>query len=462
MGNCISSRNSKGKVIALEMDQISRYPRQAKVMIKSKNSSGKVIGHSNLTFQLTDPLKTVSKLIEHNSIKLWASCCIIPGLDPRGECGKVCQDNCVFLNSGSSILLALFDGHGSDGDKVSQFCCKFVEKYYFDGASNLEADPNSFLIKLMEECDHELRMRGFDILYSGSTGVIVIYIGDCLYSASVGDSRAILGTTNPPAVLPAPVANLGEERKVLESVKFRRGSKSNPLIQPVQLTKDQKPEDPEEFDRIVKSGGRVQRLLDTDGNRIGPFRVWELSSNAPGLAMSRSIGDLIGKKIGVISTPICTKHLINLESDLFIILASDGVWDVMDNDDVVNFIECFREKCKRGNIRALGKHTEVIPSITCIAHLLCEESRQRWFSIVEDEDVMIDDISCIVLELKKGDIPIQFNPKKNIGVVEETANENDDMQQHLKKAPTVNEIVTRDPRRGSLVTDKFNIPDIMK
>lgn len=138
MGSCIPSRNSKGKIVALEMDQISRYPRQGKVMIKSKNSSGKVIGHSNLTFQLTDPLKTVSKLIEHNSIKLWASSCIVPGLDPRGECGKVCQDNCVFLNSGSSILLALFDGHGADGDKVSQFCCKFVEKYYVDKASTLE------------------------------------------------------------------------------------------------------------------------------------------------------------------------------------------------------------------------------------------------------------------------------------------------------------------------------------
>ena len=186
-------------------------------------------------------------------------------------------------------------------------------------------------------------MSGIDILYSGSTGVLVAIVGSSIYSASVGDSRAVIGTTSPPQVLPAPQANLGEERKVLEEVKMRRGSKTNPLIQPVQLTKDQKPEDPEEFERILKSGGRVQRLFDSNGTRIGPYRVWESSSNAPGLAMSRSIGDAIGKKIGVIATPILSKYDLNTEADLFIVLASDGVWDVMDNEDVVNFLDCFRE-----------------------------------------------------------------------------------------------------------------------
>ena len=168
-------------------------------------------------------------------------------------------------------------------------------------------------------------MKGIDVLYSGSTAVVVIIVDGVIYSASVGDSRAILGTTSPPLVSPAPPANLGEERKILEEVKVRRGSKSTSLIQAVQLTKDQKPEDPEEFARIVKCGGRVQRLLDDSGNRIGPYRVWEINSKSPGLAMSRSIGDMLGKKLGVISTPICTQHIINRDSDLFIVLASDGV-----------------------------------------------------------------------------------------------------------------------------------------
>jgi hypothetical protein len=35
----------------------------------------------------------------------------------------------------------------------------------------------------------------------------------------------------------------------------------------------------------------------------------------------------------------------------------------------------------------------------CIAHLLCEEARVRWKEIVEEEDVIIDDISVVVVEL---------------------------------------------------------------
>ena len=31
--------------------------------------------------------------------------------------------------------------------------------------------------------------------------------------------------------------------------------------------------------------------------------------------------------------------------------------------------------------------------------MLCEEARHRWFTIVEEEDVLIDDISCVVIEL---------------------------------------------------------------
>jgi serine/threonine protein phosphatase PrpC len=55
--------------------------------------------------------------------------------------------------------------------------------------------------------------------------------------------------------------------------------------------------------------------------------------------MSRSLGDGCGKAVGVIETPIVT-HLDNdFDDNYFVVLASDGIWDVMDNDEVVNFIE---------------------------------------------------------------------------------------------------------------------------
>ena len=297
-----------------------------------------------------------------------------------------------------------------------------------------------------------MRIEDFDLLYSGTTGVIVIAHGGFIYSASVGDSRALLGTCSPPSVLPVAVSVINKDRKILEEIRVRRGSKSSCLLSSVQLTKDQKPEDPEELARIIKCGGRVQRLIDENGNRIGPYRVWENNTNTPGLAMSRSIGDVIGKKLGVISTPILTKHEIDSENDFFVVIATDGVWDVMENEDVVNFVECFREKCKHGNLKNNGKNVDIEPKNACISQLLCEESRIRWYKVVEEDDVVIDDISCVVLELKKGEFSVNFQSARLQDANESVNNIENDKE--IARAPSITEIITRDPRRGSHVTDK--------
>ena len=167
-------------------------------------------------------------------------------------------------------------------------------------------------------------------------------------------------------------------------------------VQAVQLTEDQKPELPTETERIISAGGRVQKLFDDHGKAIGPFRVWEQNANSPGLAMSRSIGDSAGNHIGIIPTPV-TSTYDRTGQELFIVAASDGIWDVLSNQEVVYFVE----KLRNASSREITEPPEDIVSniTTCIAHLLCEEARKRWFKIVEREDVVIDDISCVILEL---------------------------------------------------------------
>jgi hypothetical protein len=130
MGSCASKQDLKVKPKPLEMDQISRYPRHGKLVIRSKNAQGKITSHLNMQFSLTEAIKLSSKTIEISGSKNPISSCVLPGLDPRGDCNKACQDNCIFIENQNSALLALFDGHGSDGEKVAQFCCKFIEKYY--------------------------------------------------------------------------------------------------------------------------------------------------------------------------------------------------------------------------------------------------------------------------------------------------------------------------------------------
>jgi hypothetical protein len=66
------------------------------------------------------------------------------------------------------------------------------------------------------------------------------------------------------------------------------------VLDAVQLTIDQKPEDADENERIVAANGFVSRLTDPiNKQKAGPFRVWK-DQDGPGLAMSRSIGDSVG------------------------------------------------------------------------------------------------------------------------------------------------------------------------
>ncbi len=57
-----------------------------------------------------------------------------------------------------------------------------------------------------------------------------------------------------------------------------------------------------ENNRIINSGGRVDKYIE-NGIKTGPYRVWVKNENYPGLAMSRSIGDLIATTVGVTSEP---------------------------------------------------------------------------------------------------------------------------------------------------------------
>ena len=85
------------------------------------------------------------------------------------------------------------------------------------------------------------------------------------------------------------------------------------------------------------------------GIEVGPARVWLPEFDVPGLAMSRSLGDYVAQSVGV--TPEPGKYIgfwsfftvlslvefniydIN-QNDRIIIIASDGVWEFLSNEEV--------------------------------------------------------------------------------------------------------------------------------
>ncbi|KAL2465007.1 putative protein phosphatase 2C 33 [Abeliophyllum distichum] len=162
----------------------------------------------------------------------------------------------------------------------------------------------SFL-KAFKVMDRELRMySNIECFCSGTTAVTLVKQGQDLVIGNVGDSRAVLGTRD----------------------------KNNSLVA-VQLTVDLKPNLPAEAERIRKCKGRVFALRDEPE----VARVWLPNNDSPGLAMARAFGDFCLKEFGLISVPeISYRHIT--DEDEFIVLATDGIWDVLSNEEVVDIV----------------------------------------------------------------------------------------------------------------------------
>ncbi|KDD74472.1 protein phosphatase 2C, partial [Helicosporidium sp. ATCC 50920] len=120
------------------------------------------------------------------------------------------------------------------------------------------------------------------------------------------------------------VANAGDSRCLLS-----RGGRA------VALTTDHKPNDPAEYLRIIKAGGFV-----ADGRVNGSLNL----SRALGDMEYKQNRDLPPQEQSVTAFPEVRCETLCAE-DEFLILACDGVWDVLTNQEAVDFV---RERLLRG------------------------------------------------------------------------------------------------------------------
>ena len=247
------------------------------------------------------------------------------GIDAEGKI-KIDQDTpLISLNVGGLEgfnLFGVLDGHGQDGHFVSQF----LKDYFINRTTNLveilkttkristteelytilKSGNYGILTKFFIMADSELKKQNnFDYQLSGTTCNIVFQFNSHLVCLSVGDSRSILV--------------------------YDQGNNTNQGIFP--LSTDQKPDLPGEYQRIQSSGGYVEIFHDVYGNKTGPARVFKAGTQYPGLAMSRSLGDLLGKECGVISTPQIVEYEINTNTK-YLVICSDGIWEFIKNEQV--------------------------------------------------------------------------------------------------------------------------------
>ena len=264
-----------------------------------------------------------------------------------------------FAGNNTFLYMAVCDGHGVEGHKVSGFIKRTLPKDLSNALMNKEiltSDKNlkkkiyniigSTFIKVNEKL---ISNESINSIFSGTTCVSVIYTPIKLICANIGDSRAVIG-------------------------RFEKNTKK---WIPINLSRDHKPTEEDEAKRILKKGGRIKPFVDEEtGAEVGPPRVWVRDDEVPGLAMTRSFGDRVATIAGTICVPEIKEYAFH-EGDKFCMIASDGIWEFISSAECINII---------------GKFYENNEIVECCEYLY-NESRKRWLN---EEDV-VDDITMLLI-----------------------------------------------------------------
>ncbi|CAL0305760.1 unnamed protein product [Lupinus luteus] len=252
----------------------------------------------------------------------------------------------------------VYDGHG--GSQVANYCRDRLHlalaeeiEFFKEGliVGNTKDDCQDQWKKAFTNCFLKVDAEvGGNANYEpvapetvGSTAVVAIICSSHIIVSNCGDSRAVLC----------------------------RGK------EPMALSVDHKPNRDDEYARIEAAGGKV---IQWNGHRV--FGV---------LAMSRSIGDRYLKP-WIIPEPEVT-FLPRAKNDECLILASDGLWDVMTNEEACDIARrrILLWHKKNGSALPSVRGEEIDPAAQAAAEYLSNRALQKGSK---------DNITVIVVDLK--------------------------------------------------------------
>ena len=270
---------------------------------------------------------------------------------------KTNQDTAVcvhpFNGSPTTVFAGVYDGHGMRGEMISQFVGgdlpKMVKKY-MERRERKGWTVEQALQKAHEDTDLNLKFeaqtKGWNIDIAGTTAVSVYIADGKMYVCKVGDSRCVVAATC--------------KKKVLDAD---------------QVMDDHSPDNETEQSRIESSGGCCSPF-----HGIGPNRVWlkGFENQKPGLAVTRSFGDLMAESVGVFATPeIKCVDLFEEDAEMVAVM-SDGVFEHVPNQEVAVFLS------QNANVHSSCEN-------------LVQEAAKRW----EERIGHCDDISIVAFYVKQ-------------------------------------------------------------
>ena len=293
-----------------------------------------------------------------------------------------------FADRSSDAFFGIFDGHGRDGDKCAQFVRDNLPTLVAKGTNKArDKQPDTIpdlskegaqdiLSKAHAQCNRAMHVsQDLDDSLSGTTSISVYLHGDRnrITISNVGDSRAVIGRV---AETKTEVSTKRRPSMLAKSKQEDSDATSanSTTLKAFALSRDQTPYRRDERVRCRKTGARILSLdqieglepIDPDeaerdeqamlngttegelvlGDEIDeggdPPRVWSPHGDYPGTAFTRSIGDAIAEELGVSAIPEMLTREITPE-DKIIVLASDGVFEFLTNQSVIDICAKFTD-----------------------------------------------------------------------------------------------------------------------
>ncbi|XP_064157761.1 protein phosphatase 1D-like [Anguilla rostrata] len=278
----------------------------------------------------------------------------------------------------SVAYFAVFDGHG--GREAAQFArdhlWDFIKKQR-GFWSNDDEEVCGAIRKGFVACHYAMwrklpewpkTLTGLPST-SGTTASVVVIRGDRMYVAHVGDSGVVLGVRDDP---------------------------TDQFLRAVEVTQDHKPELPKERERIEGLGGSV--IKKSGVNRVvwkrprlthnGPVRRSTVIDQIPFLAVARALGDLwsydfYSGEFVVSPEPDTSVVKLDPRQHRYIVLGSDGLWNMVPPQDAVSMCQDNDEAMAQGGVSS--------------ARQLVSHALLRW----RQRMLRADNTSAIVIALQE-------------------------------------------------------------
>ncbi len=168
----------------------------------------------------------------------------------------------------------------------------------------------------------------------------------------------------------------------------------------IKMSCDHTLDNKDEIERVIRCGGKVSAKSAVDKNDArktiiqGPLRIWyrcsNLNGSMMGLAMTRSLGDTEAHKVGVSHKPYQRRISIK-KDDEFIIVASDGLWDVISTEEAARVLNEYIASLPPVQTKVSWEPKEA-------TKLLVARARKKWSGASN-----IDDITCCIIKLKNSE-----------------------------------------------------------